>query len=98
MKFNGPAYDPKFDKARLTGQIKRIWRVMETKEWKTLAEIHRLTGDPEASISAQLRHLKKIRFGKHTINRRSRGERSYGLWEYQLIPNYPKVGEQTTMF
>lgn len=86
-RFNGPAYDPHFDRARLTGQIARIWTAMSDRHWRTLAEIERVTGDPPASISAQLRHLRKDRFGAHTIERRARGDRAAGLWEYRLIPN-----------
>lgn len=83
--FNGPAYVPEIDDARLTGQIKRIFDCMADGKWRTLAEIQMITGDPQASISAQLRHLRKLRFGKHEVNRRARGDRSYGLFEYQLV-------------
>ena len=87
--FNGPDYDRKLDYVRLTGQIARIYRAMDVKifQWKTLDEIACLTGDPEASISAQLRHLRKKRFGSHTIKKRRRGEPERGHWEYRLIPN-----------
>jgi hypothetical protein len=83
--FNGPEYDPKFDHVRLTGQIKRIYDLMQDGTWRTLDEIHRGTGDPHASISAQLRHLRKPRFGSHIVDRRARGDRSNGLYEYQLV-------------
>lgn len=82
--FNGPSYDPKFDQARLTGQIRRIYNVMLDEQWWTLAEIAQTTNDPQASISAQLRHLRKPRFGGHTINKRRRGAPGKGWWEYQL--------------
>lgn len=82
--FNGPVYEPKFDKARLTGQIKRVYGLMIDGAWRTLDEIARATGDPHASISAQLRHLRKVKFGSFTVDKRPRGDRSHGLWEYQL--------------
>ena len=82
--FDGPAYDAKADKARLGAQIRRVLQTMLVGDWLTLAEIHERTHDPEASISAQLRHLRKARFGGHTIERRRRGEASGGLWEYRL--------------
>ena len=87
--FNGPDYDPKLDHVRLTGQIARIWGVMVVPGglWRTLAEIAVMTGDPEASISAQLRHLRKERFGGHIIEKRRRGQPFRGHWEYRLIPN-----------
>lgn len=89
--FNGPEYDPEHDHARLTGQILRVWTLMRDGEWRTLQEIADLTGDPHASISAQLRHLRKKRFGEHTIDRRVRGDRSNGLFEYRLIPHHVEV-------
>jgi len=84
MRFNGPAYDPDHDNVRLSGQILRIFDLMKDGRWRTLSEINRETGDPQASISAQLRHLRKKRFGSHTVDRRARGERGRGLFEYKL--------------
>jgi len=86
-RFNGSDYNPEFDKERLTGQIKRIYNLMGDGCWRTLGEIEIATGDPQSSISAQLRHLRKKRFGFNTINKRRRGVESSGLWEYQLIVN-----------
>lgn len=83
--FDGPAYEPEFDHARLTGQILRVWDLMRDGHWRTLQEIADRTGDPPASISAQLRHLRKKRFGLHTVERRSRGDRVAGLWEYRVL-------------
>jgi len=85
--FNGPAYQPELDFQRLQGQIRRVWDAMKDTRWRTLSEIASVTGDPEASISAQLRHLRKERFGSHTVNRRARG-RSTGLHEYQVVPRW----------
>ncbi len=81
------AYDREIDDVRLTGQILRVVRFMLDGHYRTLDEIARATGDPHASISAQLRHLRKPRFGSHTIEKRSRGDRGWGLWEYRLIWN-----------
>lgn len=85
LNFDGPDYDPELDRDRLTGQILRVFNCMKDKEWRTLAEIEEETHDPQASISAQLRHLRKERFGGHTINKRRRGDPKQGLFEYQLI-------------
>ena len=84
--FNGPAYDPAIDKARLTGQIKRIYSLMQDQAWRTLQEIASITGDPPASISAQLRHLRKRRFGSYIVERQRRGEPLHGLFEYRVLP------------
>lgn len=86
--FNGPDYDPKLDFERLTGQIRRVFTCMLDGKWRTLKEIAEATGDPEASVSAQLRHLRKDRFGAHTILKRRRGIPSDGLFEYRLEPAY----------
>ena len=40
--------------------------------WLTLAEIAELTEIGEASISAQLRHLRKRRHGRHVVEKRRR--------------------------
>lgn len=83
-RFNGASYQPKLDDVRLRGQIKRIYEVMKDGVWRTLGEIEALTGDPPASISAQLRHLRKPRFGGFEVNKRARGLRDNGLFEYQV--------------
>ena len=82
--FAGSDYDAKYDEVRLTGQILRVYDLMRDGKWRTLDEIARTTGDPHASISAQLRNLRKKPGGSHTVEKRSRGEREYGLWEYSL--------------
>lgn len=79
--FDGADYIPIRDNARLTGQIKRIYSLMSDGKWRTLQEIEQETGDPQASISAQLRHLRKARFGGHTVKREHLGG---GLYRYKL--------------
>jgi len=83
-RFDGATYDPQFDDERLEKQMGRVYALMIDGQWRTLQEISYKTTDPESSISAQLRHLRKPRFGSYTVNRRHRGERSQGLYEYQL--------------
>lgn len=82
--FNGAEYEPEFDQVRLTGQIERVYKLMRDGQWRTLAEIEEVTGDPQASISGQLRNFRKARFGGHEVNKRPRDDRATGLWEYQL--------------
>jgi len=83
-KFAGADYVPERDNPRLTGQLLRIWGVVKSGRWKTLAEISAKTGDPEASISAQLRHLRKPRFGGYEVEREMVKE---GLYRYRVLPN-----------
>jgi|TARA_B110000483_G_scaffold194793_1_gene232222 hypothetical protein len=81
--FNGDDYVPERDDKRLTGQIMRVFNCMKDESWRSLKEIEDITGDPQASISAQLRHLRKPRFGMHTVNKVYIDN---GLYHYQLIP------------
>jgi hypothetical protein len=85
MKFDGYTYDPDYDKERLSRQFYRVFNAMKDGVPRTLAEIARITGDPEASISARLRDLRKPQFGGHIVIRTSRAERKRGLFEYQLL-------------
>lgn len=86
-RFDGAVYVPRVDDVRLTGQLRRVFDLMSDGRWRTLAEIEQATGDPAASVSAQLRHLRKSRFGAHRVEKRRRGAAEAGLWEYQLIIN-----------
>lgn len=85
-RFDGADYDHDRDSARLTGQILRVFDLMKDQQWRTLREIAAATGDPESSISAQLRHLRKERFGSHTVEREHVGG---GLFRYRLIVTFP---------
>jgi len=87
-RFNGAVYDPYWDDNRLSNQIGRIFDLMMDSHWKILAEISARTADPPASISAQLRHLRKRRFGSYVVEKRHRGARDKGLFEYRVLaPN-----------
>jgi uncharacterized protein (DUF2132 family) len=80
-RFNGSDYVPSRDDVRLTGQLLRVFDVMRDGVWRTLDQISAATGDPQPSISAQLRHLRKSRFGGHDV------EKAYianGLYRYRL--------------
>ena len=59
--------------------------------WLTLDELAKLTHYPPASISAQLRHLRKPQFGGFVVEKRPRtagkvlrGEDFGTVWEYQI--------------
>lgn len=80
-EFSGSGYDSRRDKRRLTNQLELIKELMKDRKWRTLAKIARMTGAPESSVSAQLRHLRKERFGSWEINKRHIGG---GLYEYQM--------------
>lgn len=87
LRFDGPDYDHAVDGTRLAGQYERIFNLMADGGYRTLDEIGDAASAPGASISAQLRHMRKPRFGSHTIEKRRRGAPADGLWEYRLIVN-----------
>lgn len=80
-------YDEKLDKRRLDDQLHEILAVMlhagKTGTWLTLREIWQLTKHGESSISAQLRNLRKPRYGNYLVEKRRRGEPRNGCWEYK---------------
>ncbi len=84
MIFNGSDYQPRRDNTRLMHQHKLVFDLMKDAKWRSLKDIEYLIKQPQASISAQLRHLRKSRFGGHTLNKRYVNN---GLYEYQLIVN-----------
>ena len=84
LRFNGSDYDHERDAPRLSNQYKRVFELMQDGEWRTLREIANLTSDPEASVSAQLRHMRKKRFGNHVVDKKYIEN---GLYYYRLIVN-----------
>ena len=78
----GPAFDEARDGARIRGQIATIRELLLPLGYLTLAEIARLTGYPEGSISADLRHLKKVAHGAYDVPK----ERRDNTWYYTVNP------------
>jgi hypothetical protein len=102
----GPAYIWALDGRRLNTQMERVRSYMLGVEWRTLEEIQTALERqyapcrfPAASVSAQLRHLKKPAFGSHVLAKRRR--QASGLFEYRLAPPPPLFGRdprQSEMF
>jgi hypothetical protein len=82
-----------------TGQLRRQREVIrdvmlsagQCATWLTLDELAKLTHYPPASISAQLRHMRKPQFGAYevvkrcrTANRAMRAEGFGAVWEYSV--------------
>lgn len=84
-QFAGADYRPG-DHPRLSSQYQRIWRLMSDRHWRTLDQIAEVTGDPVTSVSAQLRHMRKLDFGLNTVEKRR--VTPNGLYEYRLIPTW----------
>lgn len=83
---DGATFEPKKDRGRLNAQRIRVWNAMRNQVWRTLSEIARITGDPEASVSARLRDFRKLKFGAHDVPKERVSENS-GLYRYRVIPN-----------
>ena len=89
METFGPAYVEELDGKRIAKQHEVIRDFMlKNTNWFTLAELHALLQFPEASISAQLRHLRKERFGAYRVEKQ---RRTVGTWEYRVL--MPKIKE-----
>lgn len=84
-QFDGQTFEPELDAERLASQLKRVYFVMSDGKYRTLSEIGKMTGDPESSVSARLRDLRKDRFGAYQIDRRRRGDGRRGWFEYRLV-------------
>ncbi len=82
--FDGATYNPSLDHIRLTGQLARVYDVMQDGEWITLAVLSDRAKAPESSCGARLRDLRKDKFGGHTVER-TRHMLYPGLFLYRLI-------------
>ena len=87
--FGGRTYVADLDAKRLGAQLTRVIAAMSDGRWRTLTEIQAhiqaTTGkrDPEASLSARLRDIRKL-WGEEAMESRRRVEDGVdGLWEYR---------------
>jgi hypothetical protein len=88
--FDGRHYDHKKDAVRLTKQMAIIYRALLVQsspegEWLTLEEINRLFIEPLPlpSISAQLRNMRKKKFGG--LNVKGRYRTGTRIFEYKYF-------------
>lgn len=92
--FDGETYVPKRDHVRLTGQLYEVWSVMKDGRWRSLHEIHEVTGIQHQSVSARLRDFRKEKFGGHEVDRMSSEP---GHFLYRLIVRNPANDRQENM-
>lgn len=86
--FDGATYIRALDHARLGAQLVRVGHAVADGRWHTLRELAGATGDPEASVSARLRDLRKRKFGGHIVeHERLAG----GKWRYRLVRVDPRA-------
>jgi hypothetical protein len=96
------------DVRRLCTQMERVrdhmLQAAAHGRWLTLSEIRAALEAtwrcrfPEASVSAQLRHLKKPVFGAYRLEKRRRHGPGYGLFEYRLLSPEPLRSTQQELF
>lgn len=91
--FDGSEYVIELDCNRLNRQIDVIRELMLDGRWRTLKEIEDVTGYPQASISADLRSLRKKRFGSYIVDKRRRGDEKRGLFEYKVKVSANETGQ-----
>ena len=82
-EFDGDDYVSSRDKPRLTLQIHQVRMYMENNDWLSVKQISNYLNFPEPSVSAQIRNLRKKRFGNRVVERRYQGN---GLYEFKLMP------------
>lgn len=87
FSYDDQGYDPALDRCPMTGQIRRLWAFMRDGQWRTLHRIALAIGYLESSVSANLRNLRKQKYGGFTVNKRI-GKNGFGWWwEYQMEPD-----------
>lgn len=82
--FDGSTYDHAQDFTRLNTQLRAVRDLMRDGTWRSLNQIAVATGYPEASLSARLRDLRKIKFGGYSVERR-RAKEGLGTFEYRVV-------------
>lgn len=86
--FDGRTYNRARDGGRLKRQLLLVRDAMADHGWHTLHELSEALGEPEASISARFRDLRKPKFGGHIVDRRYLHD---GLFAYRMQPDTGRV-------
>lgn len=63
-------------------QIDIVYDCINDGAWWTLADISKATKQPIQSVSARLRDLRKLKYGKYTVRRERTSKK--GLYVYKL--------------
>lgn len=63
-------------------QIDRVMVLMRDGQWRTIAEIAASTSDPEPSVSAQLRHIRRT--GHYIVDKQRCDRDAAGFFEYRV--------------
>jgi hypothetical protein len=80
--FDGPKdYQTQADEIRLTGQLLRVYNAMKDGAWLAVHNVAQVLREPETSVSAQIRNLRKAKHGGHIVERKREGNLSF----YRLV-------------
>lgn len=99
MPFDGRTYDRNRDRARLNSQLLTVRHAMlnPAGKWWKLADLARQLNFPEGSVSARIRDLRKVKFGRWQVE--SRRTPSGGTWEYRVVVTpITQPGKQADLF
>lgn len=80
------AFIAEIDEPRTIPNQNKILDVMIDGVWRTYREIGDVVGLPPETIGSHLRNLRMEKGGGYVVCRRSRGDRTAGLYEYQVLP------------
>ena len=83
-EFYGAGYIEERDHSRLKTKSQRVFEIMKDGQWWTLSDLEKITGSPQASISAYIRGFRRQANGGHTVERKYAQN---GLYLYRLILN-----------
>jgi hypothetical protein len=83
VPFDGDTYDRQLDGVRLGKQLNAVVSLMKDEKWRTLREIAYQLDQPEASVSARLRDVRKEKFLPNYTMESQR--RTKGTWEYRIV-------------
>jgi DNA-binding Lrp family transcriptional regulator len=81
--FGGDTFNERLDGDRLRRQLAAVRAAMFDNQWRTLKQLSKEVGAPEASVSARLRDLRKKKFGGHVVERQ-RVPNAKGLHIYRV--------------
>jgi DNA-binding Lrp family transcriptional regulator len=83
VSFDGEDMDQERDGERLNRQMNIIRERMENAGWLSVQQLSNELGFPATSVSAQIRNLRKDKFGGRYVERRYQGN---GLYQFKLHP------------
>ena len=81
-KFDGDDIVAERDDPRLSSQLEKIKKLVLDGKWRSLKQISEATKAPHASVSAQLRNLRKRKFGAYEVQRR---HVDGGFYQYRVL-------------